>query len=344
MSRQKTHFISNTLHPELYHGDVLHPPFFEGWYFKVVDSRGLHRFAFIPGVFIGQSGEDSHAFVQVLDGSTGQVEYHRYPIEAFHAASDAFDLQIGKNRFSLDRIELNIHKSSQAIKGELSFDAPISWPVRLVFPGVMGWFAWVPRMECYHGVLGFDHAVHGSIEVDDKVFDFTDGRGYIEKDWGHAFPQAWIWMQTNHFAQSRLSLTASVAIIPWMGSAFAGFIVGFWQDGRLHRFATYASSRILELEVDDQHVRWKMRNRRHRLEILAVRSEGSLLRAPTPKGMGRRIAETLSAMIKVRLVHLKTGEVEFEGTGNFAGLEAVGDMDRLQQMVQKHQSDVLNVL
>ena len=51
----------------------------------------------------------------------------------------------------------------------------------------MGWFAWVPRMECYHGVLGFDHAVQGHIAVDGNTLDFNDGRGYIEKDWGYAF-------------------------------------------------------------------------------------------------------------------------------------------------------------
>ncbi len=332
MKRRKNPFISTTLRPELFHGDVLRPPFFEGWYFKVVDKSGSHRFAFIPGVFIGRSDEDSHAFVQVLDGVTGQVEYHRYPIGEFHAAPDIFDLKIGKNRFSLDSIELDIRESSQTVKGELSFDSPISWPVQLMSPGVMGWFAWVPRMECYHGVLGFDHAVQGHIAVDGNALDFNDGRGYIEKDWGYAFPQAWVWMQTNHFEQPRISLTASVAIIPWMGNAFAGFIVGLWQDGRLHRFATYANSRILELAVDDQHVRWVMRNRTHRLEILATRSAGGLLLAPTPTGMGRRIAETLSAVISVRLVHLKTGEVEFEGTGKFAGLEAVGELDRLQEM------------
>ncbi len=53
-------------------------------------------------------------------------------------------------------------------KGNSRFDSPISWPVRLASPGVMGWFAWVPRMECYHGVLGFDHAVQGTIDVDSK--------------------------------------------------------------------------------------------------------------------------------------------------------------------------------
>ncbi len=121
MSRQKIPFLSTIRRPELFHGNVLRPPFFEGWYFKVVDRSGSHRFAFIPGVFIGRAGEDSHAFVQVLDGVTGQVEYHRYPMEAFYAASDTFDLRIGKNRFSLDRIELDIDESSQTVKGKLSF-------------------------------------------------------------------------------------------------------------------------------------------------------------------------------------------------------------------------------
>ena len=36
------------------------------------------------------------------------------------------------------------------------------------------------------------------------------GRGYIEKDWGQAFPRAWIWTQSNHFGADApgTSLTA----------------------------------------------------------------------------------------------------------------------------------------
>ena len=308
------------------------PPFFEGWYFKVVDPIGENRFAFIPGVFMGKTEEDSHAFVQVLDGSTQQVEYHRYPISQFWSAEDRFELRIGKNIFTLDQIELNIQNDQQNVQGNLRFDTPVGWPVRVTSPGVMGWYAWVPRMECYHGVLGFDHAVNGEITVDGVKRNFSGGRGYIEKDWGKAFPQAWVWMQSNHFEQPRTCLTASVAIIPWVGNAFAGFIVGFWQDGTLRRFATYANSKILGLKVDDQHVHWQMRNRTHRLEIIATQAEGGLLMAPTPEGMGRRIAETLSARIHVRLVNLKSDKVEFEGEGKYAGLEAVGDMEKLISM------------
>lgn len=139
----------------------------------------------------------------------------------------------------------------------------------------------------------------------DKV-DFVGGRGYIEKDWGKAFPQAWIWMQSNHFAYTHASLTASVAIIPWMRSSFAGFIVGFWQNRNLHHFATYTNSRISNLAVNDEHVFWTMQNRTHFLEIEAIQAQGGLLLAPTPQGMGRRIAETLSASIFVRLTNKQT--------------------------------------
>lgn len=325
MFNRFSNFLRTTLHPEMYHGPVMSPHFFEGWYFKVVDLSGENRYAFIPGVFMGKTPEDSHAFVQMLEGASSRVEYHRYPIEQFWSAEDHFELRIGENHFSMDRIQLNIQNSTQTVLGILKFVSPIQWPVWLTSPGVMGWYTWVPRMECYHGVLGFNHAVHGYITVDEQTHDLNGGRGYIEKDWGKAFPQARVWMQSNHFQQSHTCLTASVAIIPWMGSAFAGVIVSFWQDGKLHRFATYANSKILGLEVDDQHVRWQMRKRSPRLEIVAIQAEGGLLLAPTPEGMGRRIAETLSATIHVRLVHLKFGIVEFDGKGDYAGLEAVVD-------------------
>ena len=325
-------FIKNTLNPQRYHGRVFKPPFFEGWYYKVIDPSGSSRYAFIPGVFIGETPEKSHAFIQVLDGENSEVFYHRYPMTDFWAAEDRFEIRIKNNLFTLEKIQLEIDKAEQSIRGVLSFEKPIAWPVRWTSPGVMGWYAWVPSMECYHGVLGFDHAVSGELEVNQERLNFDGGRGYIEKDWGKSFPQAWIWMQSNHFSQPNTSLTASVAIIPWLGNAFAGFIVGFWQDGQLHRFATYANSRITHLSVNDQQVSWIMQNRTHRLEILAAQAEGGQLLAPTPAGMGRRIAETLSASIAVRLINRRTNQVEFDDLGKYAGLEAVGDMNKLIKM------------
>jgi hypothetical protein len=119
-----------------------------------------------------------------------------------------------------------------------------------------------------------------------------------------------------------------VAIIPWVGNSFKGFIVGFWLDGELYRFTTYRNSKIESLEITDSHVVWVLRNRTHRLRINARRAQGGLLRGPTPLDMGARVMETLSASIDVRLETLQ-GDLVFDGTGENAGLEVVGDLQRL---------------
>src|SRR5512139_569534 len=94
--------------PALYHGRGRRPPFFEGWYFKLVDASEQRRYAIIPGVFIGREPGSSHAFVQTLEGVTGRTVYHRYPFAAFQAARDEFDIRIEGSRFRADRIELDV--------------------------------------------------------------------------------------------------------------------------------------------------------------------------------------------------------------------------------------------
>ena len=189
-------------------------------------------------------------------------------------------------------------------------------------------------MQCYHGVVSFNHGLDGEITLGDARRDFSGGRGYIEKDWGRSFPAAWIWAQTNHFAHAETCLTASIAIIPWRKSAFPGFIVGLRHDERLYRFATYTGARTRVLDVSPDHVRWVVANRQYTLEMIAARAQGALLVAPTPTGMDRRIAETLDARVAVRLSEAgPRGRLIFEDEGRNAGLEAAGDLDRLRRMI-----------
>jgi tocopherol cyclase len=331
--------------PAAYHGCGQKAPFFEGWYFKLVDAGEMRRYAIIPGVFIGDGPGASHAFVQTLDGVTGRTAYHRYPFEAFEAARDAFDIHIGPNRFRPDELLLDIDRPEGQLRGKLHFSGLSPWPVTVPSPGVMGWYAYVPFMECYHGVLSFDHGISGELTVDGNAFDFDGGRGYIEKDWGQAFPRAWIWTQSNHFGAESpgTSLTASVAIIPWLRGAFPGFIVGLRHRGELFRFATYTGGRIERLELADTHVTWHMTGRAgtapatHRLEINAWRAEGGLLHAPERVAMLQRVLESLTARLDVRLLVIESRRerVIFEGTGRHAGLEIVGPIAELQQMARQ---------
>lgn len=318
-------FVHSTLHPAIYHGRGKRPPFFEGWYYKLVSADESSRYAIIPGVQL--SGE-AHAFVQVLHGLTGQADYHVFPLSEFWSAADRFEVRIGPNRFTTHALSLNIDRPQGYIRGDLRFEGVQPWPVSLLSPGIMGWYAWAPALECYHGVLGFDHAIEGSLALNGHAHDFSGGRGYIEKDWGQSFPAAWVWFQTNHFGEPGVCLTASVAIIPWLGRAFPGFIIGLWLHGRLFRFATYSGATIERLHVTDDHVYWTVSNRRHRLEMQATRAAGGLLLGPTREDMGKRVNETLAATVQVRLT-TRAGVPIFEGQGRHAGLEAHGDLNRL---------------
>ena len=151
-------------------------------------------------------------------------------------------------------------------------------------------------------------------------------------------------MQSNHFgaAAAGFSLTASVAIIPWLRGAFPGLIVGLRHSGQLHRFATYTGAAPERLELTDTHVTWHISGRArphntfHRLEIMAWRAEGGPLHSPERVVILQRVLESLTARIDVRLLAVTAGQeqVILEGTGRHAGLEIVGPIQEIQKAAQ----------
>ena len=320
-------FLYETLHPEIYHGIGRNPPFFEGWYFRLINAAEDRRYAIIPGVFLGAN---AHAFIQVLEGHTRRSAYHVFPLEQFRADPQRFEVRIGESHFTREGISLALDRPEMlgVLHGQLRFQGGSPWPVTWNSPGIMGWYAWIPFMECYHGVLSFDHSLHGALEVEGQHHSFDGGRGYIEKDWGKAFPAGYIWFQSNHFETPGVCLTASIAMIPWLGRSFRGFIVGLWLNGKLYRFATYTGARTEQLTMQDNQVEWIVSDRRYRLELQVLQAEGGLIYGPTRHDMGKRVDETLDAALSVRLCD-RSGRVLFEENGRHAGLEINGDIPRL---------------
>jgi hypothetical protein len=321
-------YIYKTLHPHIFQGTHTRRPYFEGWYFKLVSADEQTRYAVIPGMFRGQDPATDHAFVQVLDGMSGRATYHPYPIDAFRADAKQFHVLVGDNVFSDEHIRLNIADDQLSLRGEIRFSGGRGWDVTLIQPGVMGWYMWLPIMECYHGIVNLYTHLTGELTENGTSLNFTGGRGYIEKDWGQAFPSAYIWMQSNHFDTPNTSLTASIAMIPLLGRSFRGAIVGFYHQGTLHKFAKYTNAVNERLELTDDHVYWTMRNKTHRLELVAERASGGLLLAPIRTEMHKRVDETMRATVHVRLTALN-GAVLFDEHGRNTGLEVHGDLDTL---------------
>src|SRR5688572_6173365 len=80
--------------------------------------------------------------------------YHRFAVEEFSAERDRFDVRIGKNRFHLGGITLDLDRTDLAgehvMKGRIEFGAHTPWPSSMLSPGAMGPYSFLPFIECNH--------------------------------------------------------------------------------------------------------------------------------------------------------------------------------------------------
>ena len=298
--------------------------YFEGWYFKILNADASRAFAIIPGIAMGESGKQ-HAFIQVLDGKACTASYHKFSSDSFEPSPDAFFVRLDKSLFSADGLNISLPDLS----GTLAFSDHAFFPSSFFSPGIMGPFTFVPRMECYHGIVSMDHNIMGALSYKGETISFDGGRGYLEKDWGRSFPDAYIWMQTNHFKTIGVSMKCSVANIPWVGSSFVGFICALWINNELIRFTTYNFCSLRQVIVTAEKVQIRLRHPKYILEIDADRSDSTSLASPIQGFMDGRIEESMTACIHIKLTERKSGSVIFEEVGEHAGLEVAGNYDKL---------------
>ncbi|MGI5918623.1 MAG: tocopherol cyclase family protein [Christensenellales bacterium] len=286
-----------------YHGGTRRP-FFEGWYFKHAGKDGA--FAAIPGVFHGKNRADNHAFIQVLFSSPPESHFVRFPAEVFSCDSRSFMVRIADNMFSLDGCRLSL--PGIGLEASFQYGPRVPLNTSLISPTIMGPFAYLPGMQCRHGVLSLWHSVTGSVRCGGRRMDFDGADGYIEKDWGSAFPDSWVWMQCG---DSRVTLMCAVASIPLKLISFTGIICVLRDGNKQYRLATYNGARVSKLEWQGRELLTKLSQKYYRLTVRAQAGAFGHLQAPTPTGMDRRIQESLETHFFVRLEH--RGETVLQG-------------------------------
>lgn len=316
--------IQSLFRPECYHGWGKSKKYFEGWYYKVISADEKHAYAFIPGIAMDNEG-NKHAFIQILDGKKQSADYITFPSKDFISQAGTFYTEIAGNIFTSNKMKLQLEDA----KGELRFNNVQPWHYKWYSPGIMGPYAFVPFMECYHGILSMDHEIQGTLEINNKQIDFTGGRGYMEKDWGHSFPSAYFWMQSNHFGEQGISFKASVAKIPWLGTSFVGFIAGLYVNGQLIRFTTYNSTKLIRSYADKEKVEMVMENKKYKLEVFAKREASTELASPIAGFMDGRISESMTSFIEVKLFDKQQNRIVFHDKGRNAGLEVAGKIDEI---------------
>lgn len=309
--------------PDLYHGRL---PWnkFEGWYFKVCSEDAV--FAFIPGIFHGDSKMQPHSFLQILDGTSAAYDYIIFPADCFKAAAKSLELIVEKNNFSFSGIMLNTDSRLGRLEADLKFDGVIKWNTSAKSHRSMGFYNFLPFMECYSQVCAMDIKVSGHVGIGSRTHEFKNGRGYIEKNWGNQFPVSWLWVQCNFFSHSKASLSASVGHIPFVLGSFKGFLIGLQTERGFYSFTSMNGSRLEVRQVGhDKAI--TVQNTGYMLEISTKTYVEAFVLCNAPKDgqMVPLVRETLSAEVEVRLTDSRTGNILFEDTGRNAGIEYGGE-------------------
>jgi len=309
--------ILKTLYrPEIFQGSLEKKHYFEGWYFKHVAADLGSVYSFIPGISLA---EERFAFIQVLNGISGESGFIRYPIESFQFSKDRLWVKIEDSVFTHNFIDLNIEGR---YRGRLDYDGLHPYPSTILSPGIMGWYSFVPTMECNHGLVSMTHSLSGILETPHGPVDFNRGKGYIEKDWGTSFPESYLWLQCNNFNNAGTSMMLSVAKIPWKGHFFIGFLGFLLYEGKAMFFATYNNSRIHTFRrISNDSIQIELHRRNIVLQLtITGKNSGSLL-APKLGTMNNLIKESIDSEVFIRL--LKDKNCVYEDLGHRAGLEVI---------------------
>jgi tocopherol cyclase len=312
--------ILRVYNPELFQGNLEKKNYFEGWYFKHV-SRDLDNvWSFIPGISL--NANDPHCFIQVINGLTGETQYITYPVDKFRWDNKTLYLHVGDSVFTDKYIDLKIENEVLNVSGRIDYSNTIPYPKSLFSPGIMGWYSFIPFMECKHGIVSVNHQLYGSISINGDPVNFNGGKGYIEKDWGTSFPEAWLWIQANNFKDDDCSFTFSVAKIPWLGKFFIGFIAFLYINKRFYLFSTYNNSAITEIKHTESSIDLVISNHIGMLKVSVKKSKFGELRAPVSGDMSRRIKESIDSEVNLSLFD-KHNRLIYMDSSKRAGLEVI---------------------
>jgi hypothetical protein len=306
--------------PELFQGNLRKKRYFEGWYFKHVSKDLNNVFSFIPGISI--TDDDPHSFIQVINGITGKTCYITYPLNSFKWDNNKLYLQIWDSVFTDNFIDLNIENKEIRVSGRLEYSNIVKYPKTYISPGIMGWYSYIPFMECKHGIVSVNHNVSGILNIDNDIIDMNEGKGYIEKDWGSSFPESWIWIQSNNFNNTDTAFTFSVARIPWLGKSFPGFISFLYFDKRFFLFSSYNNSTLKEINYDGKTLSFTLINNDSALKVTAVKNKSGELLAPVSGKMSRRIKESIDSFITISLYD-RHNNLIYNDSAQRAGLEII---------------------
>lgn len=308
--------------PHVFQGSLKKNNYFEGWYYKLVDTSQNLSLCLIPGVALDG---DPHGFIQYADTITGESGYIRFPISDLNFSSEALNLQLGPHTLTDQKIVLKSDKNLP-LGIDITLSEQVYYPVTALHPGIMGPFRFAPFMECYHGIHVVTSKAQGSVTIKGETYQLDDAKLYIEKDWGRSFPKEWIWLEASSFEEDDVHMMLSIANIPWIGKSFNGHLGYVWLGNIKIGLGTYRNS-YFTLDEEGDLLTITVGKGKYHIVITAKQRMPIDLIAPSLGNMTRHMKEDLNGLITLEVYH--DSVLIYQGASEFAGIERCGDIKAL---------------
>lgn len=276
--------------------------YFEGWYIRLQSKEG--SLALIPSCHKNEAGEQEVSLQILTKKESFQLDFSSQQCYFGNQS-----IRMGENIISVRGIYLHIVTERISITGKIKFGP---WTVPQF--DIMGPFAKVKCMPCFHTVHSIYHTASGKLRINGKTIHFSPGTCYIEGDRGCSFPKNYLWTQNTWQDQSLMLAVAELAIGK---KQFLGCIGVLYLDGDIHRIATYLGAKVLY--ADRHTIIIKQQNK---LVIAECSCQGGpRLRAPVNGMMGRTVRENINAAVHYRMYdgQKKVLDIVAENAGFEAG-------------------------
>ena len=315
--------MKKVFNPAIFQGEWKTKNYYEEWFFKLSDASEENTFIFIPGVSLGKKADDFHTYVQIIDVNAQQQYFLKYTIKDSIYSSESFNIKIGENIFS----EHGLTLKNDVVKGRINFRTISKWPASPIGRHTMGLFDFFPFLPTRYAIYSMNLSLAGSITINGRTIDFSNGKGYIEKSWGKRFPTTLVWSQCSHFDRPNTSFSLSLSKTPFFFSGFKMFSCCFFFEGRHYSFNSRNGAKIIKFEPKGNFIEASFSKNHILFEITIEKNDAGLIPAAEEKQTGRLTHIGMKSKVYVKLY--KNSKLLFSGQGTNCAVEIEGDVTKL---------------
>lgn len=218
-------------------GYVDRDPWYEWWYYKVVDPDSGRAFFLTYGVINpwdeGKTLGGTKAVVEVGDFVAKIRTGETYPVTQFSASHKETLVKIGENTATDKRVTGHVVNKGHDISWDFSLERKWSFDA-------MGWSKSTGASGIYWYPAQASAAATGWMIFDGHRYEFKNAPAYQDRNWGDSFPKWWAWLVSNHFEGSPDTVLSVGGGQPKVLGTylFQGLCIGLRHQGEEYIFRT----------------------------------------------------------------------------------------------------------